>query len=118
MASALGPCWGARCRRSASPSRPVSPSQPCPALLGGVFLYLLDRPLRRSYIGEAPGLPDQPRRCGRVLRSRAVFPIIMVGLGGCTFGGLSSFQPSLAAAYKQDYLLFFIGSTSAAIIYR
>lgn len=50
-----------------------------------------------------------------VLRSRALWPIIMVGLGGALFAGLGSFQTSYAAARGLDYSLFFIGFTSAAI---
>ncbi|MNO80254.1 Major Facilitator Superfamily protein [compost metagenome] len=50
-----------------------------------------------------------------VLSSRAVFPIIMVGLGGCVFGGLSSFQTSYAAMRTLDYSLFFLGFMGAAI---
>ena len=54
----------------------------------------------------------------RVLSSKAVFAIIMVGLGGCVFGGLSSFQTSYAAAHNLDYSLFFAGFLSAAITSR
>ena len=54
----------------------------------------------------------------QVLSSKAVFAIIMVGLGGCVFGGLSSFQTSYAAAHSLDYSLFFAGFLSAAITSR
>ncbi|MDB5997881.1 MAG: transporter [Pseudomonas sp.] len=54
----------------------------------------------------------------QVLSSRAVFPIIMVGLGGCVFGGLSSFQTSYASARALDYSLFFFGFMGAAISSR
>lgn len=54
----------------------------------------------------------------RVLRSRAVFPIVMVGLGGAVFGGLSSFQTSYAAQRGLDYSLFFFGFVFAVIIGR
>ncbi|NWC91723.1 MULTISPECIES: MFS transporter [unclassified Pseudomonas] len=54
----------------------------------------------------------------KVLSSRAVFAIIMVGLGGCVFGGLSSFQTSYAALHGLDYSLFFLGFMSAAITSR
>jgi len=53
-----------------------------------------------------------------VLRSRAVFAIVMVGLGGAIFGGLSSFQTSYAHDRSLDYSLFFIGFMSAAIAGR
>lgn len=54
----------------------------------------------------------------RVLSSQAGFAILMVGLGGCVFGGLSSFQTSYAAAHGLDYSLFFAGFLSAAITSR
>ena len=54
----------------------------------------------------------------RVLSSKAAFAILMVGLGGCVFGGLSSFQTSYAAAHGLDYSLFFGGFLSAAITSR
>ncbi|GLO15528.1 MFS transporter [Pseudomonas putida] len=53
-----------------------------------------------------------------VLGSRAVFPILMVGLGGAIFGGLSSFQTSYAHEKNLDYSVFFIGFMSAAIAGR
>ena len=54
----------------------------------------------------------------KVLASRAVFPILMVGLGGAIFGGLSSFQTSYAHEKALDYSVFFIGFMSAAIAGR
>ena len=54
----------------------------------------------------------------KVLGSRAVFPIVMVGLGGAIFGGLSSFQTSYAHEKALDYSIFFIGFMSAAIAGR
>lgn len=54
----------------------------------------------------------------RVLSSRALWPILMVGLGGCVFGGLSSFQTSYGVSRGVDYSLFFLGFMSAAIASR
>ena len=54
----------------------------------------------------------------RVLTSKAAFAILMVGLGGCVFGGLSSFQTSYALAHQLDYSLFFAGFLTAAITSR
>ncbi|WP_043198457.1 MFS transporter [Pseudomonas putida] len=54
----------------------------------------------------------------KVLGSRALFPILMVGLGGAIFGGLSSFQTSYAQEKALDYSLFFVGFMSAAIAGR
>ena len=52
------------------------------------------------------------------MRSNARFAIVMVGLGGCIFGSLSSFQSSYAQQYDYDYSLFFIGFVSAVITCR
>ncbi|OWV73598.1 MFS transporter [Rhizobium sp. R339] len=54
----------------------------------------------------------------RVIASRAIYSIAMVGVGGAIFGGLSSFQTSYAKAHGFDYALFFIGFMSAAILSR
>ena len=48
----------------------------------------------------------------------AAFAILMVGLGGCVFGGLSSFQTSYAAAHGLDYSLFFAGFVVKLDAYR
>ncbi|MGO8462645.1 MFS transporter, partial [Rhizobium ruizarguesonis] len=53
-----------------------------------------------------------------VIGSQAIYSIIMVGIGGAIFGGLSSFQTSYAKAHGFDYSLFFIGFMSAAILSR
>ncbi|MGO7609420.1 hypothetical protein ACC695_39565, partial [Rhizobium ruizarguesonis] len=50
-----------------------------------------------------------------VIGSKAIYSILMVGIGGAIFGGLSSFQNSYAKAHGFDYSLFFIGFMSAAI---
>ena len=50
-----------------------------------------------------------------VLSSNAIFSIIMVGLGACVFGGLSSFQTVYAKEFGFDYSVFFIGFMVAAI---
>ncbi|KAF0863757.1 MFS transporter [Pseudomonas sp. LD120] len=58
------------------------------------------------------------RGAARVLSSKALLPIVMVGLGGCVFGGLSSFQTSYGPSRGVDYSLFFLGFMSAAIVSR
>lgn len=51
----------------------------------------------------------------QVVASPAIYSIVMVGVGGAIFGGLSSFQTSYAKAHGFDYSLFFFGFMSAAI---
>jgi len=86
------------------------------ASLIGVFLFWrLDLQLKKAPAQSAAPSRISWRAAARVLSSRAVFPIIMVGLGGCVFGGLSSFQTSYATTRSLDYSLFFLGFMSAAI---
>jgi len=86
------------------------------SLVGVVMFWLLGSALKRH--ATAPVSKISWGACRRVLSSRAVFAIVMVGLGGCVFGGLSSFQTSYAAAHGLDYSLFFAGFVSAAISSR
>ncbi|MBV7554840.1 MFS transporter [Pseudomonas sp. PDM28] len=86
------------------------------ASLAGVLLFWrLQRTLNQAHLPSGSVSRISWRAAGQVLSSRAVFPIIMVGLGGCVFGGLSSFQTSYAAAHSLDYSLFFLGFMGAAI---
>ncbi|MFN4155778.1 MAG: MFS transporter [Paracoccaceae bacterium] len=54
----------------------------------------------------------------QVLRSDARWPILMVGLGGAVFGGLSSFQTVYAAVRGLDYAVFFFGFMFAVVAGR
>ena len=85
------------------------------SLMGVLMFWRLSAQLEKSHAVSAPAARISWRATTRVLSSRAVLPIIMVGLGGCIFGGLSSFQTSYAAARSLDYSLFFLGFMSAAI---
>lgn len=94
------------------------------SLLGAALFWWLTPglALRSEGIeGRAGGVPGHRlswAACVSVGRSRAVFPIIMVGLSACIFGGLSSFQTSYAQLKQLDYALFFIGFMCAAIACR
>lgn len=56
-----------------------------------------------------------PKSIFAIAHSNAIFPIVMVGLGACIFGGLSSFQTTYAQTFGFDYSLFFAGFMLAAI---
>lgn len=84
------------------------------SLIGVLVFWRLSRHLKR----EAAVAKISWAATRQVLSSKAAFAIIMVGLGGCVFGGLSSFQTSYAAAQGLDYSLFFAGFLSAAITSR
>lgn len=88
------------------------------SLAGGALYFLLH--IRLTKAGKI--LPHVNKisfgSAREVIGSRAIYSIIMVGIGGAIFGGLSSFQTSYAKAHGFDYSLFFIGFMSAAILSR
>src|SRR5690606_6506533 len=88
------------------------------SLIGVLLFWRLDTQLKKAP-SPAPAVARISwRTTVQVLSSKALFPIIMVGLGGCVFGGLSSFQTSYAASRSLDYSLFFFGFMGAAISSR
>ncbi|MDR6917685.1 MFS family permease [Pseudomonas sp. 3296] len=86
------------------------------SLIGVLLFWRLDAHLKKTPTTSVARISW--RATAQVLSSRAMFPIIMVGLGGCVFGGLSSFQTSYAASRSLDYSLFFFGFMGAAISSR
>ncbi|CAI8971117.1 MFS transporter [Pseudomonas sp. fls2-241-R2A-110] len=88
------------------------------SLIGVLLFWRLDVQLKKTPSPATAVARISWRATARVLSSRAVFPIIMVGLGGSVFGGLSSFQTSYAASRSLDYSLFFFGFMGAAISSR
>lgn len=90
------------------------------SVLGGLgFTWLAPR-INRQHATHGPVTVCKitPQAARTVLGSKAVFAIIMVGLGGAIFGGLSSFQTSYATLNQLDYSLFFLGFMGAAISCR
>lgn len=89
------------------------------SLAGVIIFWFLGRRLQQqtNHLGSGAAKISWASSA-RVLSSRALFPILMVGLGGCVFGGLSSFQTSYAASRALDYSLFFLGFMGAAISSR
>jgi hypothetical protein len=88
------------------------------SLIGVLLFWRLDAQLKKAPSPTATVARISWRATAQVLSSRAVLPIIMVGLGGCVFSGLSSFQTSYAATRSLDYSLFFFGFMGAAISSR
>ncbi|WP_245438453.1 MFS transporter [Rhizobium pisi] len=88
------------------------------SLAGGALYFLLH--IRLTNAGKI--LPHVNKisfgAARRVIASPAMYSIVMVGVGGAIFGGLSSFQTSYAKAHGFDYSLFFIGFMSSAILSR
>ncbi|MNP02214.1 Major Facilitator Superfamily protein [compost metagenome] len=87
------------------------------SVLGGV-MFLLMAPRIQQHQSAVAVSRITPVAARSVLSSKAAFAILMVGLGGAIFGGLSSFQTSYAALLHLDYSLFFIGFMSAVIACR
>ena len=90
------------------------------SLLGGLAFLLIGPKIKHqsSQIGPVSVCKITLRAAVSVLGSKALFAIIMVGLGGAIFGGLSSFQTSYATLNQLDYSLFFLGFMGAAISCR
>jgi len=86
------------------------------SLLGGLMFLLIGPKIKGQ--GPVTVCKITPRAAAVVLRSKAVLAIMMVGLGGAIFGGLSSFQTSYAALNQLDYSWFFLGFMGAAIFCR
>ncbi|NWB96256.1 MFS transporter [Pseudomonas gingeri] len=87
------------------------------AILGGLYFWRLGT---RDEAGGANRhvIKISAASAVQVLRSKALFSILMVGLGGAIFGGLGSFQTSYAASLGLDYSLFFLCFMGAAIACR
>ncbi|MEJ5861983.1 MFS transporter [Pseudomonas farsensis] len=115
-----GPLTGRTFEALGLPLETAFVSAACASVLGGLLFVAIAAPLRQAQAGVGPLSASRLslRAVLRVLASPAVFPIIMVGLGGAIFAGLSSFQTSYAAARQLDYSLFFVGFTCAAISCR
>ncbi|QHG64899.1 MFS transporter [Pseudomonas putida] len=88
------------------------------SVLGGVMFLLMGPRIQQLKTGAVVVCKITPAATRAVLSSKAAFAILMVGLGGAIFGGLSSFQTSYASARQLDYSLFFLGFMSAAISCR
>ena len=90
------------------------------SLLGGLMFVVIGPGIKRQHSTPGSVAPCKitPQAAALVLRSKAVFAIMMVGLGGAIFGGLSSFQTSYATLNQLDYSLFFLGFMGAAITCR
>ncbi|MCU1735056.1 MULTISPECIES: MFS transporter [unclassified Pseudomonas] len=90
------------------------------SLLGGALFLLMGPRIRQQQANLGPVVVCRitPAAARSVLGSKAAFAILMVGLGGAIFGGLSSFQTSYATLKYLDYSLFFLGFMSAAISCR
>ena len=82
------------------------------SLMGGVLCFCAERNLRKNKDLVPQIARMSARAVGRIVRSPAVFPIVMAGLGGCIF---ESFQLSngLCATFGFDYAYVFCRQSSS-----
>ena len=90
------------------------------SVIGGVAFVLLGPKIKQRHLisGAVTVCRISPQAGALVMRSKAAFAIVMVGLGGAIFGGLSSFQTSYAHLKQLDYSIFFLGFMAAVITCR
>ena len=75
------------------------------SLMGVLLFWRLDRQLKQAAVPSTAVSRISWRAAAQVLSSRAALPIVMVGLGGCVFGGLSSFQTKIGRASCRERVL-------------
>lgn len=90
------------------------------SLAGGLTFPALQGAIARVTAAHGPvGVCRLSARSAvQVLRTGARWPILMIGLAGAVFGGLSSFRTAYAASRGLDYSVFFIGFMTAAVCGR
>ncbi|MFJ4064297.1 MFS transporter [Pseudomonas sp. NPDC089996] len=113
-----GPLLGRAAQALGYPVEAAFVAAAAASLLGGVLFLLMGPRMQQLKNGAVAVCKITPAAARSVLSSKAAFAILMVGLGGAIFGGLSSFQTSFASARQLDYSLFFLGFMSAAISCR
>lgn len=69
--------------------------------------------------GEERGAaPSFGEAIGKILRSEAVFSLVMIGLFACLFTSLTQFQTTFASSRNLDYSVFYVAYTVAVIASR
>jgi MFS family permease len=90
------------------------------SLISAVLFFILVAPVGRYAVNPGPEASSQlnPSNVRRILRSRAVLPVIMVFIGASVFAGMSNFQTVFADARGLDYAAFFLIYTITVVICR
>jgi len=115
-----GPLIGRACAAAGLPLETAFSIAAAASALGAAVFFLWGERVARVRKGVAQFAAWRISREAvlRVLRSKAAYSILMVGLGGAVFGSLSSFQTSYAGLRHLDYSLFFAGFMIAAVAAR
>jgi MFS family permease len=90
------------------------------SLISAVLFFILVAPVGRYAVNPGPEASSQlnPSNVRRILRSRAVLPVIMVFIGASVFAGMSNFQTVFADTRGLDYAAFFLIYTITVVICR
>jgi MFS family permease len=82
-------------------------------VIAAVMLEIFGRLAPHTLTTEAPQSQPQPAtklwlaNCGAILRTRAIYPIVIIALGGSVFSGLMTFQMSLVQGTGAKASTFF-----------
>jgi len=89
-------------------------------LLGGLFYFFLSPSIRKLSVtaGEEPRSSITISSLAKILKSRALLPIIMVWLGASVFAGMTNFQTVFADAQGLNYSDYFLAYTLTVIVCR
>lgn len=91
-------------------------------VLAAVLLELFGRlapHVRSASAAQEPASPDPwLLKMGAIARTRAVYPIVIIALGGCVFSGLMTFQMSLVQGTEAKATTFFSVYTVTVIVTR
>ncbi|MCA1395692.1 MFS transporter [Bradyrhizobium sp. BRP56] len=87
-------------------------------LVGATFLELAGRGLAQAPQTKLPTIRLTPEGVLKAFKSNTRYPIIMIGLGGCVFAGLFTFQTLYAASRSQSADTFFLVFTLTAVFMR
>lgn len=87
-------------------------------ILGTILLELAGRGLAHTPQIKMPHVRLTFDGALRAFKSKARYPIIMIGVGACVFAGLSTFQSLYAASRAQSPDTFFLVFTVTAVFIR
>ena len=115
----LSPVLGAGLLAAGFPVRAAFWVVALACLVAAVVFALLVPAFARHATPGSPN-PTQLSRAAiaRVMRSRAIRPVIMVGIGASVFAAVTNFQTIFAAAHGLDFGLYFAAYTITVIICR
>jgi MFS family permease len=88
--------------------------------LSAILFFILIKPVQQHAINPAAETPSKLslNAVGKILRSTALTPIIMVCLGASVFAGMNNFQTVFADERGLEYAGYFLAYTITVIVFR